>query len=146
MSISYSVDVVFSLKFNADNIFQLLQSASNYGFIYYDQTKDEQYFNPPIISTKEATDLILTMDPKLVEDGRGYILTRIDDTYVFLFIRKDQEDYISIDLVESSIEWRKEFWGGTATSKYAFDVARYVRVALRAFNNFKVYKVVFKKF
>lgn len=145
MSASTSIDVVFSLNFDIENLYKILQAGSDCGFIYYDQTQDDRYFNPPIITVNQAVNLILNMSKELIDDGRGYIYTRIDDTYVFLFIRSD-DGLISVAVTESSYPWRKEFWRGSRYSLYGFDVARYIRVVLRFSRKFKICKFVMTKF
>lgn len=144
MGVTHTINIVTATKFNTDNLHRILQAGSELGFIYYDQTNDDHYFNPPIINSEQATNLIMNMSKELIEDGRGYIYTRIDDTFVSLSLRNEDGD-ISLDFLEASYPWRKEFWAGSEGKLYGFDAARYIRVMLKLCEDFKIKKLAFEK-
>lgn len=145
MGISHSITVVISLQYNTENTQKIFSLGKDLGFIYYDQTNDERYFSPPMISPCEAAKLLFNMPKSLIDDGKRYIYARIDDTYLFLYVNNCEED-MELHFVESSYPWRKEFWCGSKDAEYGFDASRYIRVVLKLCKSFKIKKLILEKF
>ena len=131
MSIHYAISARLFEQYNRENIIKILKNGSEKGCIYFpDIWPQESKVNP--LSLDEAASLI--QENLAREDELPCLLTQIEDTLIYVFIKKTEENNLIVTLTPLASMWVMNDSHGPSK----IDFARYIKVLLGLINGFSI--------
>lgn len=122
MGFHYAIKVKLNLKFDENNLKQILKNGQNTGCLYYSDSWPEQSNLAPLTINEAATVIIRNI--KL--DELPNILTGYDNTLFYLYFRADKQNQITLTLSPLASIWEINDSNGSKTINFA----NYIRLIL----------------
>jgi len=127
----FIVSIKMAAVYSKENILQILKNSGSINMTFYQENK---HGHKSIISNKDTiAEILLTNDPHC-------ILSKIDDTFITLFLFKDE----TLKLMISPAPFCHELFTlkGMNSKHDCLDVARYLSTALALCKDFEISKVL----
>jgi hypothetical protein len=125
MSVGYAIYGRFDLKFTKQNVKLVIQKASDIGFIY--MAREDFAITSRHLNVDQAADVLLTITEETLDEGRGFLYGRFQDTGILIRIY-EENDALGFSFGSFYYRWDKDFSNGTQI--HTIDFARYIRLML----------------
>jgi hypothetical protein len=137
MSVYYDISVHLGVSYSQENIYALLKTGEELGFIYYDYVCGERYADSPILNITDAVKKVMSFSPETFDNENSIIYTKLEDTYFYLAIHS-KNNLILLSIGGFSQPWKKKFDYSHGGNTHMIDFARYIRVMLKMCKEFVI--------
>jgi hypothetical protein len=137
MSACYGISVHLSVSYSQENIYALLKTGEELGFIYYDYICGERYANSPILNITDAVKKVMSFSPESFDNENSSIYTKLEDTFFYLSVY-NKNNLILLSIGDFSKTWKKNFYYSRIGNMHTIDFARYIRVMLKMCKEFVI--------